>query len=146
MFEFRKLLNTKSTIRYLAAKGTAGLLRCSVSGISRSPLPPAIIIAKIFIEFCSVSRGSLHCLIDSGKTLVIDMQGRGRSSYLDHVRRGKVIQAVRNYERPKRGRNLSYFRTTCPLVSRSFFSQELGEARYEGEWFVVETEFRCLLG
>src|ERR1700693_5575022 len=36
-----KLLRTKSTIRYLPPKGTAGLARSRVRGKRRVPLPPA---------------------------------------------------------------------------------------------------------
>src|SRR5580704_729208 len=36
-----KLLRTKSMIRYLPPKGTAGLARSRVRGKSRVPLPPA---------------------------------------------------------------------------------------------------------
>src|ERR1039458_1460360 len=39
--ELTKLLRTKSMIRYLPPKGTAGLARSRVSGKSRVPLPPA---------------------------------------------------------------------------------------------------------
>src|ERR1035437_7362040 len=39
--ELIKLLRTKSTIRYLPPKGTAGLARSRVRGKSRLPLPPA---------------------------------------------------------------------------------------------------------
>src|SRR5579859_826803 len=41
MPEFTKLLRTKSTMRYLPPKGTAGLARSRVRGKSRVPLPPA---------------------------------------------------------------------------------------------------------
>ncbi|GIW54061.1 MAG: hypothetical protein KatS3mg082_0465 [Nitrospiraceae bacterium] len=46
MPEFRKLLRTKSMMRYFPAKGTAGLLRTAVNGMRRSPLPPAMIMAR----------------------------------------------------------------------------------------------------
>src|ERR1035437_5151964 len=39
--ELMKLLRTKSMIRYLPPKGTAGLARSRVRGKSRVPLPPA---------------------------------------------------------------------------------------------------------
>src|SRR5579859_3275032 len=39
--EFTELLRTKSMMRYLPPKGTAGLERSCVSGCRRSPLPPA---------------------------------------------------------------------------------------------------------
>src|SRR6202795_1544910 len=39
--ELMKLLRTKSTIRYLPPKGTAGLARSRVRGKRRVPLPPA---------------------------------------------------------------------------------------------------------
>ena len=41
-----KLLSTKSTIRYLPPKGTAGLARSLVSGKRRVPLPPARMIPR----------------------------------------------------------------------------------------------------
>src|SRR4029078_12880810 len=46
MFEFKKLLRTKSMMRYFPPNGTAGLLRTSVRGRRRSPLPPAMIIPR----------------------------------------------------------------------------------------------------
>src|SRR5690349_10854626 len=46
--EFVKLLMTKSMMRYLPPKGTAGLARSSVSGQSRRPSPPARIIVSTF--------------------------------------------------------------------------------------------------
>src|SRR5262252_1809793 len=41
MPELTKLLSTKSMMRYLPPKGTAGLARSRVSGKRRVPLPPA---------------------------------------------------------------------------------------------------------
>ncbi len=46
--EFKQLLSVKSMIRYFPPKGTAGLARCAVSGLSRSPFPPAKTMVKIF--------------------------------------------------------------------------------------------------
>src|ERR1039458_306544 len=60
-----KLLNTKSIIRYLPPKGTAGLARSLVSGASRVPLPPARTMPNTririigFMSYCSRVRGVL---------------------------------------------------------------------------------------
>src|ERR1035437_379064 len=53
-----KLLNTKSIIRYLPPKGTAGLARSLVSGPNRIPLPPARTMPNTririgFMPYCS---------------------------------------------------------------------------------------------
>lgn len=46
--EFKQLLSVKSMMRYFPPNGTAGLARCAVRGLSRSPFPPARTIVKIF--------------------------------------------------------------------------------------------------
>jgi hypothetical protein len=46
--ELTRLLKTKSTILYRPPNGTDGLERNTVSGKSRSPLPPARTNARIF--------------------------------------------------------------------------------------------------
>lgn len=53
--ECRQLLRVKSIIRYLPPKGTAGFARYRVSGCSRSPAPPARMIAKMFFSMRDVS-------------------------------------------------------------------------------------------
>src|SRR5882724_13350251 len=58
MSEFTKFERTKSTIRQRPANGTAGLERSRVSGWRRSPLPPAMIIARTRARrFTSVLQG-----------------------------------------------------------------------------------------
>ena len=47
-FEFTQLLSVKSIMRYLPAKGTAGLARFIVSGPRRRPSPPARMTALTF--------------------------------------------------------------------------------------------------
>src|SRR5262245_12146771 len=53
-----RLLSTKSTIRYLPPKGTAGLARSLVSGYSRVPFPPARTIPS--------TRSLMRCSPDAG--------------------------------------------------------------------------------
>src|SRR6188472_2895777 len=59
MDELTKLLRTKSMMRYFPPKGTAGLLRTSVSGRRRSPLPPAMIIPRTRWGFIASLGGGL---------------------------------------------------------------------------------------
>ena len=49
MPELTQLDNAKSIMRYLPAKGTAGLVRFAVSAPNRDPSPPARITARVFI-------------------------------------------------------------------------------------------------
>src|SRR6266498_2277761 len=49
MPEFTQFDNGKSMMRYLPAKGTAGLARLAVSTPNREPSPPARMTARIFI-------------------------------------------------------------------------------------------------
>src|ERR1035437_3956386 len=69
-----KLLNTKSIIRYLPPKGTAGLARSLVSGPNRIPLPPARTMPNTririgFMPYCSrvrVLRQTTNPLLSRG--------------------------------------------------------------------------------
>src|SRR5579872_106978 len=54
MPELMKLLSTKSMIRYLPPKGTAGLARSRVSGKRRVPLPPASTIPSTRMRIASL--------------------------------------------------------------------------------------------
>src|SRR3569833_1825121 len=47
MPEFTQFESTKSTMRNLPPKGVAGLARCEVRSLSRSPRPPAMITANV---------------------------------------------------------------------------------------------------
>src|SRR5262245_28094211 len=47
MPEFTQFDSTKSTMRNLPPKGVAGLQRCSVSALRRSPRPPAMMTASV---------------------------------------------------------------------------------------------------
>src|ERR1700737_2811552 len=48
MPEFTQLDSVKSMMRYLPANGTAGLARCADRTLSRSPCPPARMMAATF--------------------------------------------------------------------------------------------------
>ncbi len=50
-----------STMRYLPASGTAGLERSLVSGKSRVPAPPPMMMASV----CSVMEGQLESCIEN---------------------------------------------------------------------------------
>src|SRR5688572_1598408 len=54
--ELTKLDSTKSTMRYLPPKGTAGLPRSLVSGDKRSPFPPAMMMPNTFDLFIYTSK------------------------------------------------------------------------------------------
>src|SRR5689334_12818377 len=58
----------KSMMRYLPAKGTAGLARFAVSTPNREPSPPARITARIFIIHLSLREVRCH-LLDEEKLL-----------------------------------------------------------------------------
>src|SRR5581483_2090256 len=58
MPELIKLLSTKSMMRYLPPKGTAGFARSLVSGESRVPLPPARTIPKTRMRMCGQTHSS----------------------------------------------------------------------------------------
>ena len=47
MPEFTQFESTKSMMRNLPPKGVAGLQRCAVRSPSRSPRPPAMMIASV---------------------------------------------------------------------------------------------------
>src|ERR1700693_1676567 len=51
MAELTQLESVKSMIRYLPAKGTAGLARLSVNTPNREPSPPARMTARVFTDF-----------------------------------------------------------------------------------------------
>src|SRR3954470_11141829 len=49
MSELTQLLSVKSMMRYLPANGTAGFARSKDRTLSRSPWPPARIVAMVFL-------------------------------------------------------------------------------------------------
>src|SRR5678815_4045075 len=57
--EFAQLESVKSMMRYLPAKGTAGLARLWVRTPSREPSPPARMTARVFMPPAS----SLRCRV-----------------------------------------------------------------------------------
>ena len=54
MPELNMLLNTKSMILYFPPKATLGLARRKVSGLRRSPFPPAKTMAIVFFPTLSI--------------------------------------------------------------------------------------------
>ena len=49
ILELTQFESGKSIIRYLPAKGTAGLVRLAVRALNRAPSPPARMMARVFI-------------------------------------------------------------------------------------------------
>src|ERR1017187_6467097 len=66
MPELMKLLSTKSMMRYLPPKGTAGLARSLVRGQSRVPLPPARTMPSTRIRI-GFSRILFQAAVGNGK-------------------------------------------------------------------------------
>src|SRR5580658_14521 len=71
MPELMKLLRTKSMIRYLPPKGTAGLARSFVNGNNLVPLPPASTMPRTRIRIDSQPRLIFSGNCGSGKGKVI---------------------------------------------------------------------------
>ena len=68
-----KLLRTKSMIRYLPPKGTAGLARSRVRGNSRVPLPPASTTpnTRMYKVLSTVKTGSCLAIFCIGKAALL---------------------------------------------------------------------------
>src|SRR5579862_772287 len=109
MCELMKLLSTKSMIRYLLPKGTAGLLRSFVSGCRRSPRPPARISPRIRDRAATLGlrqrRGGLDVLRDvreaevlsflgGEKLFLVPRQGPAVAHALGHLVQPPEVRAV----------------------------------------------------
>src|SRR5208337_672260 len=100
--ELTKLLRTKSIIRYLPPKGTAGLARSRVRGWSRVPCPPAITNATVLIASP-------------------DLRGR-RAPFIGQYRKPRLVLKGRMPSRAigghARGENRRHWGTGTPWDSR----------------------------
>src|SRR5208282_5604256 len=94
-----QLLRGMSISRYMPPKGTAGLDRSSVSGISRVPLPPAMMtVSTSFIDTFSCSPGlpeQTHWIRRQSVAFVFDRSGFVQQNEMGYSLHPKGLRHLR---------------------------------------------------